>query len=574
MHMQLSRFGAPIECTDVCAGLSTVRKMSTHHGDAIGLCPRGVHVTPASNAASHDWNFGDLLDVTGSVVPGDRPALIQGDRTIDWATFNARTNSLARAMLAKGLMTGDRVAVLARNIPEYVEIAAAAFKARLTYVNINYRYTTDEIDYILQDSGARALFYQRSFLQSVAPLLGDLTLAVAIDGIQNDYGVMVGGDPDPLAITRSPDDGYLLYTGGTTGRPRGVLWRSGEARAIQLESPTNRHRIATLDDHVTLVRDNPAPGRVLPACPMMHGAGLNSSLAELVGGGTVVLLPSPQFDAEELWSQAARHRATRILIVGDVFARPMARALAANPDRWDLSALRLISSAGLMWSEEIKSALVGALPDVTLVDILGASEASGLGYAITTATSSTPTGYFDSAPTTVLIDPETDRVLGHDEIGEGLLARRPPFACGYYGDPAKTAETFRTIDGALYAVPGDLAAREADGRIRLIGRGNMCINTGGEKVFPEEVEEALKLQPGIDDAMVVGVPDPQWGRAVVALVARRDGYDEAAVRDGLKARLAGYKLPKHLLVVNELPRHASGKGDYRRAAELVAAILA
>jgi fatty-acyl-CoA synthase len=521
-------------------------------------------VTPASTDARYDWNFGDLLDATGRVVPGDRPALIQGDRTIDWAMFNARTNSLARAMLAKGLVTGDRVAVLARNIPEYVEIAAAAFKARLTYVNINYRYTTDEIDYILKDSGARSLFYQSHFSQTVAPLLGDLTLAVAIDGAQNGYDALVGGDPAPLAITRSPDDGYLLYTGGTTGRPRGVLWRSGEARAIQLESPTNRHTIATLDDHLRVVRDNPSPGRVLPACPMMHGAGLNSSVAELVGGGTVVLLPSPQFDAEEMWTHAARHRVTRILIVGDVFARPMARALTANPDRWDLSVLRLISSAGLMWSEEIKSALVHALPRLTLIDILGASEASGLGYAITTATAST----------TVLIDPATDRVLAPHEIGEGLLARRPPFARGYYGDPAKTAETFRTIDGAPYAVPGDLAAREAEGRIRLIGRGNMCINTGGEKVFPEEVEEALKRQPGIDDAMVVGTPDPQWGRAIIALVARRDGYDEATVRDGLKARLAGYKIPKHLLVVHELPRHASGKGDYRRAAELVVTMLA
>ncbi len=525
-------------------------------------------------APSYDWNFGDLLDATGAVVPGDRPALIQGDRTINWAAFTARTNSLARAMLASGLATGDRVAVLARNIPEYVEIAAAAFKARLTYVNVNYRYTTDEIAYVLADSGARALFFQGGFADTVAPLLDGLTLAVAIDGVGAGYDTLVSGDATPLAIDRSPDDGYLLYTGGTTGRPRGVVWRSGEARAIQLESPTNTLRIATMEDHVRAVRDNPSPGRVLPACPLMHGAGLNSSVAELVNGGTVVLLPSPRFDAEELWTQAARHRVTRVLIVGDVFARPMARALQGGPNRWDLSSLRLISSAGLMWSEEMKAALVQALPRVTLVDILGASEASGLGYAVTTATASTPTGYFDPAATTVLIDPDTDRVLAPDEIGEGLLARRPPFARGYHDDPIKTAETFRTIDDTLYAVPGDLGAREADGRIRLIGRGNMCINTGGEKVFPEEVEEALKLQPGVEDAMVLGTPDAEWGKAVVALVATRGAYDEQAVRDGLKARLAAYKLPKRLLVVDELPRHASGKGDYRRGAAMVEALLA
>ncbi len=537
-------------------------------GNTIG--PQGRR---AMTAASYDWNFGDLLDATGSVVPGDRPALIHGDRIINWADFTARTNSLARAMLAGGLVTGDRVAVLARNIPEYVEIAAAAFKARLTYVNINYRYTTEEIAYVLADSGARSLFYQGSFGETVAPLLDGLALPVAIDGAGAAYPAMVAGDPAPLGIARSPEDGYLLYTGGTTGHPKGVLWRSGEARAIQLESPTNKLKILTIDDHIRAVRDNPAPGRVLPACPLMHGAGLNSSTAELVNGGTVVLLPSARFDAEELWDQAARHRVTRVLIVGDVFARPMARALTDNPGRWNLASVRLISSAGLMWSEEIKSSLVTSLPGLTLIDILGASEASGLGYAITTASSSTPTGYFDPVPTTVLIDPDTNRILGPDEVGEGLLGRRPPFARGYHGDPVKTAETFRIIDGAPYAIPGDLAAREADGRLRLIGRGNMCINTGGEKVFPEEVEEALKLQPGIEDAMVLGTPDPEWGKAVVALVATRGAYDEALVLSGLKARLAAYKLPKQLLVVDELPRHASGKGDYRRGAAMVAALI-
>ena len=515
-----------------------------------------------------NWNFGDLLDATAAAVPGDRPALIQGSRTICWSEFDARTNSLARGMLARGLNYGDRVAILARNVPEYVEIAAAAFKARLASVNVNYRYTTTEIDYVLQDSGARALFYQPDFADVVAPLGAPLTLAVQIDG--SDYGALVGGDPAPLRIARSPEDGYLLYTGGTTGRPKGVIWRSGDARAIQLESPTVRARVETMGDHVRAVRDNPSPGRVLPACPLMHGAGLNSSLAELVNGGTVLLLPSERFDADELWREAARHRATRLLIVGDVFARPMARSLLANPGRWDLSALRLISSAGLMWSEEVKAALIAALPHLTLMDILGASEASGLGYAITTATNSTPTGWFAASPTTVLIDPETDRILADEEPGEGLLARCPPFAQGYHGDPAKTAATFREIDGVTYAIPGDLAARDGEGRLRLIGRGNMCINTGGEKVFPEEVEEALKLQPGVDDAMVLGIPDAQWGKAVVALIDTVGGYDEAEVRAGLKSTLAAYKTPKHIVVVDAVPRHASGKGDYRVGAALAA----
>lgn len=520
------------------------------------------------------WNFGDLLDATASVVPGDRPALICGDHTLDWSSFDARTNSLARAMLAAGLETGDRIAVLARNVPEYIEIAAAAFKARLTYVNINYRYTTAEIDYVLRDSGARAMFYQAEFAEVAAPLFPALALAVQMNGPGEFYSAMVTGVGTPLRIERSPEDGYLLYTGGTTGRPKGVYWRGGDARAVQLDSPTVPNPPRTVADHVAMVAASPSPGRVIPACPLMHGAGLNSSTAELVGGGTVILLPSDSFHAEELWDEAARHRATRVLIVGDVFARPMARALQAHPGRWDLSTMRLISSAGLMWSAEVKAALVEALPHVTLVDILGASEASGFGYAVTTASRATPTGWFEPGRDTVLIEPETYRVLGDEEPGQGWLARRPPFSSGYHGDPAKTAETFREIDGICYAIPGDMAARDANGRIQLIGRGNMCINTGGEKVFPEEVEEELKRQPGIEDAMVLGVPDDVWGKAVAALITAEPGFDAAAVREGLKTGLAAYKIPRHLFVVDKVPRHASGKGDYRRGGELIERLMA
>jgi fatty-acyl-CoA synthase len=518
---------------------------------------------PQDRAPAADWNFGDLLDATAAAVPPDRPALIHGDRVIDWAAFDARTNSLAREMLAGGLEFGDRVAVLARNIPEYIEIAAAAFKARLTYVNINYRYTTDEIDYVLKDSGARSIFYQREFSGVVESLLPGLSLPVQIDG--DVYESMVTGDGSPLGIERSAEDGYLLYTGGTTGRPKGVMWRSGDARTVQLEAPTIKNVIKTMDDHVAMVRDNPAPGRVLPACPLMHGAGLNSSTAELVGGGTVVLLKDKGFDPEELWDEVDRNAVTRILIVGDVFARPMVRALDEHPGRWDLASLKVISSAGLMWSKEIKEALVSYLPQVTLVDILGASEASGFGYAVTTASSSTPTGFFEAGPATVLIDPETDEVLADGEAGSGILARRPPFATGYHGDPEKSATVFREINGTSYAIPGDMAERDAQGRLRLIGRGNMCINTGGEKVFPEEVEEALKRLPGIDDAMVVGVEDAKWGKAVAALITASSGYDEGSTMEALKQSLAPYKLPKQIVVLDELPRHASGKGNYREA---------
>lgn len=518
-----------------------------------------------------DWNFGDLLDATAAAAPGDRPALIHGDRVIGWRAFDERTNRLARAMRAAGLEPGARVAILARNIPEYIEIVAAAFKARLTYVNLNYRYTTGEIEYVLNDCAAEALFFHEEFLAVVEPLFGlvaSLRLGVRIGPGGGYEDLASHGDGSPLGIRRSPDDGYLLYTGGTTGKPKGVMWRSADARAVQLEAPTVKTPPRDMAEHVALVSANSAYGRVIPACPLMHGAGSNGAVGELIGGGTVVLLPEDRFDPEALWNEAARTQATRILIVGDVFARPMIRTLSRFPGRWDLSHLRVISSAGLMWSREIKAALIEALPQLTLVDILGASEASGFGYAITTASFETPTGLFEPGRNTVIIDVATDRVLADDEVGEGWLARRPPFALGYFGDPAKTAATYRRIGDTTYAVPGDLAARQGDGRIKLIGRGNMVINTGGEKVFVEEVEEALKRAPGVDDAIIVGVPDETWGRVVVALVCVGEGFDEARVRAALLSELAPYKLPKRILVQDELPRHASGKSDYRRAQEI------
>ena len=514
-------------------------------------------------------------------VPGDRDALISGDRILNWKAFDERTNRVARAMRAAGLEPGARVAILARNTPEFVEIAAATFKARLTYLTVNFRYTTSEIAYVLRDCEASALFFQEEFASIVAPLAADihhLTLAVCIGDRAAPYArhyeeFATAGDASPLNILRSPDDGYLAYTGGTTGRPKGVMWRGADARAVQLESPLIKSVVRTMADHIEWVRSNPAPGRVIPACPLMHGAGLNSSTAELVGGGTIILIPSARFDAVELWETVQRHRATRVLIVGDVFGRPMLQALDHQPRRWDLSSLRAISSAGLLWSEQVKSGLLRHIPQLNLIDILGASEASGFGYATTTRERSMATGEFEPGSKTVLIDPDTGRILAPNEVGQGLLARPPPCALGYFKDPVKTAATYRIIDGIRYAVPGDIAARDERGRLRLIGRGEMCINTGGEKVFPEEIEEALKRIAHIEDALVLGVPDKVWGRAVAALICTEAGYDEVSTRESMQQSIAAYKIPKYFMSVPEVPRHASGKADYRRAREIVEEML-
>lgn len=513
-----------------------------------------------------DWNFGTILDGVARVVPSDRPAIVRGNKVLTWREFDIRTNRLARKMIALGLVPGDRVAILARNSIEFLEVVAATYKARLAWVNLNYRYTSAEIEYVLVDCGASALFYQQEFSQVIAPIVGALKqpqLSVVLDQA-NDYEAFTGeGDGSPLEIDRSPEDSYLLYTGGTTGMPKGVVWRMGDARAVQLESPTSKVT-ATLEEHLASVVKG-TPGRVLPACPLMHGAGTNSCISELMNGGTAILLEGKGFDAEELWSAVAHCKATRVLIVGDVFARPMVEALKLSPGRWDLSQLKVISSAGLMWSREIKAALVDLLPSITLLDILGASEASNFGFAVTNSLSATPTGLFEAAPKTVLVAPDYSRILDKDEPGPGLLGRRPPFALEYHGDPKKTSETFRSINGELVAVPGDMAERTVEGRLRLIGRDSMVINTGGEKVFAEEVEEALKRAPGVIDALVVGVPDERWGKAIVALIKPEGNFIEAAVRESLLKDLAPYKLPKRFIQVDAVPRHASGKGDYRQA---------
>lgn len=526
------------------------------------------------------WNLGDILDAVAKVVPGDRPAITQGDHTITWAAFDQRTNRMARAFVARGLAPGQTVAILARNTPAYIEAFAASLKARLVPVNINYRYKADEIAYIFRDAGIKAVVFQREFapvVESLRQTFPDIGLWLCIEGDCGLAGVVPledlagSGDGAPLDIARSGSDPFLLYTGGTTGYPKGVVWPADATRASQLESPLVKQRPANLAEHVDIVH-HAVPGRVMPACPLMHGAGINSTLSELLNGGSVVLLPSTSFDAEELWRIAARERVTRILIVGDAFARPMMRALEALHAELDLGALKVVSSSGLMFSREAKQALIGFIPHLTIVDIYGASEASGLGYSTMTARQEVPTGRFIPGPKTVLLT-EDERILGEGDVGEGWIARSAPLPDGYLGDPVKTAQVFREVRGVRYAIPGDWARRYEDGTMGLVGRGNLVINTGGEKVYVEEVEEALKREAQVDDAIVVGVPDELWGSIVVAVVRTRNDQpiDTKTIEAGVRETLAGYKVPKAFVQVREMPRSPSGKSDYKGARDLATA---
>ena len=530
-----------------------------------------------------DWNFGDILDATAAVMPAAAPALIHGERTVGWGEFDRRTNRLARALRARGAEPGDKVALYMRNRPEYLEVTAACFKARLVHVNLNYRYGPDELAHILDDSDAVAVVYASEFAEMAARLRPRLAKVRVWIEVDDGVGVGVGvgyadfaesyanlagaGDGGPLDIQRSPDDMIFIYTGGTTGMPKGVMWRGDDLRRAQLQGSLMDRVPVDLAQHVEIVATDRPGTTLLPACPLMHGTGLVTGIGALMMGGTVVTLPGAGFDADQLWRAAERARVKQIAIVGDVFARPMLAALGDDPGGYDLDQVVIIVSSGAMWSREVKRGLIERLPGVTLLDALGASEGVGFGRSVMSAAGEWRTGGFEIGDQVKVLDADGQEVApGSGVLGQVALAG--PIPVGYYKDPEKSARTFRTIRGTRYSIPGDWCRVEADGSLSLLGRGSVSINTGGEKVYPEEVEEVLKLHPAVTDAVVVGVPDDRWGQAVTGVVALGPGaaFDEVGLRAHVRARLAGYKTPKRIVATDDLKRGPNGKADYRTLA--------
>lgn len=521
-----------------------------------------------------EWNFGDILDAIEPALPPDAPALIHGDRRITWPEMAARSNNLARALRDRGIAAGAKVAFYMRNRPEYGETMAACFKARLTHVNINYRYKPDEVLYIFDDSDAEAIVYNSEFRDCIVELrdrLGKARVFVEIGdpaGIASfaePYEALASqGDGSPLGIARSPDDLLFIYTGGTTGMPKGVMWRHQDLRQAQLDSAGLLGPAPwDMDETVEMIRAD-GPGRVfLPACPMMHGTGLLTALGTMVTGGCIVTLDSPSFDADELWRAVEKHRVQSIAIVGDAFAKPMLAALDKVPGRYDTTSLISIVSSGVMWSREVKEGLIRHIRQVALMDAFGASEGLGYGLSVTTAMGSVQTARFVIGEQCDVFDEHDAKVAAGSGV-PGFIARKGAIPLGYYKDPEKSAKTFRTIDGVRYSIPGDWCRVEADGSLTLLGRGSVCINTAGEKVYPEEVEEALKTHPSVADALVVGVPDEKWGQAVTGVVVLEGSadFDEAALRAHVRQQLAGYKTPKAVYLATIALRASNGKADY------------
>ena len=520
----------------------------------------------------------------------DALALAHGDTTRTWAEFDERSSQLAAALGAVGIGAGDNVACALLNGNEYIEAGYAAFKVRAAPCNVNYRYVEAELLYLIDNSDAKAVFFDASLAErfdNVHEQLTDVRLWIQVGGEGEpvpDWAVgfeTLIADNEPAArIERSGQDLWLLYTGGTTGNPKGVMWPHHNILTITkrlfdgygVTMPTSLDQVGQAAASIAELDLTP---RQMAASPLMHGTAGIGALMYLTCGGAVVTMTSRSLDADELWQTVQDRRCTVASIVGDVFCTPMVESLdrASEAGRpYDLTSLASITSSGVMWSQPVKDRLLAHAhaggTTVILNDSLGSSE--GVGFAGKQSSAGggadTETATFTLGPDAAVFTEDGRRVEpGSDE--RGLLAVGGPIPLGYYGDPVKSAETFREIDGQRWSIPGDWATVAADGTLTLLGRGSVSINTGGEKVYPEEIEEALKLLDQIVDANVVGVPDPKWGAAVTAIVQFSDGATatDTELVDSLRASLSGYKLPKHIVRVDTLFRSPNGKSDYKWA---------
>jgi 3-oxocholest-4-en-26-oate---CoA ligase len=523
------------------------------------------------------WSFADMWEVVAQQVP-DATAQVQGDHRVLWRDHDRRANGVAQAFLDAGGQEQDKVAQYLYNGPEYLESVYASFKAGLAPINTNYRYLDDELVYLWDNGDVVAVVFHGTFAERIEGIrlrLPSIKLWLWVDDGSGPcpdwatpYEAAAGsGTAEPVRAEwgRDGDHLLLLYTGGTTGMPKGVMWRQDDL--VQSLVGTFLPAVRHADPDLQLVRDAvQGPGTIgLPACPLMHGTGLFTQLILMSGGGSTVTLESRTLDVDELLSAIERESVNAIAIVGDAFAKPMLRALDAAPGKYDLSSLVMISSSGVMFSEDSKQRLLAHHPGMMIVDAFSSSEALGMGQSISSAAGSSTTAKFTVGEhTKVITDDGREVQPGSGETGRVAVGGWQPV--GYYKDEAKSAATFVMFEGKRYSVPGDYATVEADGSLSLLGRGSVCINTGGEKVFPEEVEEVLKTYDAVVDAVAVGIPDEKFGEAITAVVELAPGsrFDESAIVVHVKDKLAAYKAPKRVLAIETIGRAPNGKVDYKR----------
>ncbi len=519
----------------------------------------------------------------------DADCLVFRDRRFSWAEVTERTRRLANYLIARGLgvRTGraelaghesgqSHLAIYLHNGNEYLESMLGSFKARVAPFNVNYRYVAEELLYLLSDSVAEAIVVHSQFTPVLAEVLPHLHQLRVVIQVPDDSGhdllagatwyedALASSSPDKPAVTASPDDLYVLYTGGTTGMPKGVLWRNGDANVECFGG-------STADTMDGIVAEATGGLRSLLAPPFMHGAGHWMSFRTWNAGGTIFVQSIPErLDPADVWRLIERERLNFLLIVGDAFARPLLDELERNS--YDLTSLTVLLSGGAPLTANLKEEFLHHLPTLMIVDGLGSSEAGGQLSQVSAGSGAT-TGTFPLTAGNHVLSSDLTRVLSAGDAEIGWLAKSGRLALGYLGDETKTARTYPVVDGVRYAVPGDRARHLAGDVLELHGRDSVTINSGGEKIFAEEVEAAIKAHPGVYDCVVAGRPSQRWGNEVVAVVRIREGYDvdEAALLAEARQHIARYKLPKAFVFVPEIVRSPSGKADYRWAKQTAGA---
>ena len=521
-----------------------------------------------------EFNLADLFEHSVDQF-GDREYLVAGDQRRTYAEMDARANRLAHHLAAQGIRPGDHVGIYGVNSAEWIETLWAVFKLRAVWININYRYVEEELAYLFGNARLKALVHDAAFtdrVDGVVASLPDLSHRLVIGGDFED--AMKGQSPERDFGPRSGDDRYILYTGGTTGMPKGVVWRHADvlfALGGGIDLLTGNKAEAPQD----LVERGKALGlqlTFLPIAPLMHGATQWAVMGQSFVGHKVVLVP--HFDPHQVWRMVEEERVNAIMITGDAMGRPLIEALDDEPSKnRDLSSIISLSSTAAVFSPSVKDQFLDRFPNLVMTDAVGSSEGGANGIVVVEPGRTAMRGGPTVTPvtgTTVLDDDLRPVEPGSGTIGR--VARSGYIPIEYLGDPTKTAETFLELDGTRYVIPGDLATVEADGSLTLLGRGSQSINSGGEKIFPEEVEAAVKSHPAVYDALVVGVPDERWGQRVAAVVQPRPGTTPSleSVQEHCRARIAGYKIPRELHVVAEVQRSPSGKPDYPWAQRVAA----
>ena len=527
-------------------------------------------------------NFASVWEMIADLVP-DNDALICGEDVVSWKSYDSRSSKVASALINAGLGANAKAGLYLNNSNEYLIGQNAIFKIGGVPINVNYRYVEEELIYLLDNSDAEAVFYHACYssrIKQIAKSLPNIKAWIEVaDGNKSHfsdcirYEEILNDYPPMERIERDPETIYMLYTGGTTGMPKGVMYKQGEfltflfrtLKAMGYDVPED---LSDLEGSILASKTNDEFIKSLVGCPLMHGTGMwLGAFLPLLLGGTVITTSNLGFDPDKLWAQVQDKKATNIVIVGDAFAKPMLDSLdrAQNSNNpYDIGSVKVIISSGVMWSAEVKQGLLSH-HNMSLMDTMGSTE-GGIGSSVTTRENPSETAKFSINPGVIILADDGEILQpGSDKIG--LIGTSGLVPTGYYKDEKKSAETFKEINGTRYSFPGDYAKLESDGTITLLGRGSNCINSAGEKIYPEEVEEAIKTHNDVFDCLVVGMPDEKFGQRIVAVVSTVDNkdLDELALIENTRKKIAGYKLPKQILFTEEVKRAPNGKANYKWA---------